>query len=267
MKATVTFHRGRKGDLIARWEGRVAFPARECSDVEEGREYEVLQARPNRRGTAYFLVVRPLPVERVDQVDSLALEEGRATPEGVIFTRGGREKLAPWGAVVRPVSVYTGSASLVGEGRLEPADTPKGWRVALAEYQLTLQGLGWPVRALRALGAAEGRARLEVELTRAIRVGEYTIPAGARAEVRVTPREAFQRGLPVRVLGVETRTEAREDLGGSLTPTESPYGGLAWTGGYREAQATYATVDVMGAVVEVALSDLPLELRPRGGAR
>lgn len=54
---TVIFQSGRNGDIMTRWEGKVAFPDRRGEQPAIGDEYEVVSAKINARGTVYFLTL------------------------------------------------------------------------------------------------------------------------------------------------------------------------------------------------------------------
>lgn len=58
----VYFRKGRDGDPITRYEGKIAFPDRR-TPVELGKPYVVEEARSNPKGTVYFLRVRELDLE------------------------------------------------------------------------------------------------------------------------------------------------------------------------------------------------------------
>lgn len=111
MMQIVYFRKGRDGDPITRYEGKIAFPDRR-TPVELGEPYVVEEARSNPKGTVYFLRVRELDLEAiarkgegVEHLEYSPFRGGEAveveTPKGLCRASMNSEmvmtELYPWG--------------------------------------------------------------------------------------------------------------------------------------------------------------------------
>jgi hypothetical protein len=146
----VYFHKGRNGDPITRYEGKIAFPDRR-SKVELGEPYLIQEAHPNPKGTVFFLRVEPLDLEAIARRGQGQERLDYAPPRGKaaeVETNKGLcrayiqddqvvTELYPWGkayqtvALNPPVEVVPGVEASYIKVALAPAGQEPQWALAV----------------------------------------------------------------------------------------------------------------------------------------
>lgn len=146
----VYFRKGRDGDPIARYEGKIAFPDRR-SRVEIGQPYVVQEAHPNPKETVFFLRVEPLDLEAVarkgegpEYMEYTPPRKEAAeveTPKGLCraYIEGDtvRTEVYPWGKAYQTVWLNPPAEALPGievpylKKALAPAGEEPRWVLAV----------------------------------------------------------------------------------------------------------------------------------------
>jgi hypothetical protein len=144
---TVKFEPARNGGVMAKWEGKIAFPAKGEAQPEAGETWEVLSVRPNPAGSVFFLSLGK-KIEDVFQssivlpdgrevVVSLSLKESWQTREGLRI-RASLQFPEKKGERLPPVSIKVKEATSTRwhQSSVDTRDTPLGmwgWNLELGE--------------------------------------------------------------------------------------------------------------------------------------